>query len=46
MAWLTHEQIDHLLKECANSQTEHLLLKVQIGLSTGARWGEINNLRD
>ena len=44
MAWLTHEQIDSLLKECANSHAEYLLLKVKIGLSTGARWGEINNL--
>jgi integrase len=44
MAWLNHEQIALLLKECANSQVEHLLLKVEIGLSTGARWGEICEL--
>lgn len=45
MAFLSNEQIKLLLDECANSNISNLLLMVTIGLSTGARWSEIANLK-
>lgn len=45
MAFLSKEQIKVLLDECANSNISNLLLMVKIGLSTGARWSEIANLK-
>lgn len=44
MAYFTSEQIDTVLAEAAKSTDKELLLKVKIGLSTGARWSEICNL--
>ncbi|MCX8587269.1 MULTISPECIES: tyrosine-type recombinase/integrase [unclassified Gilliamella] len=45
MAFLSNEQIKLLLDECASSNVANLLLMVKIGLSTGARWSEIANLK-
>ncbi|WP_085247411.1 phage integrase [Gilliamella mensalis] len=45
MAFLTNDQIKLLLNECQNSNVIHLSLMVKIGLSTGARWSEIANLK-
>ena len=45
MAFLSNEQIKSLLDECTNSNVSNLLLMVKIGLSTGARWSEIANLK-
>lgn len=44
MAYFTSEQIDIVLEEAAQSTDNELLLKVKIGLSTGARWSEICDL--
>lgn len=45
MTFLSNEQIKSLLDECENSNVSNLLLMVKIGLSTGARWSEIANLK-
>lgn len=45
MTFLSDEQIKLLLDECASSNVANLLLMVKIGLSTGARWSEIANLK-
>ncbi|OCG20550.1 phage integrase [Gilliamella sp. App4-10] len=45
MAFLTNDQIKLLLNECQNSNVTYLSLMVKIGLSTGARWSEIANLK-
>ena len=44
MAYFTTDQIDAVLAESALSTDKELLLKVKIGLSTGARWSEICDL--
>ncbi|WOA54346.1 phage integrase [Dickeya solani] len=45
MAYLTVEQIEHLLTECRNSSAKDLELIVKVCLATGARWGEAESLR-
>lgn len=45
MAYLTSDQIDLLLEECANSAVKDLILIVKICLATGARWSEAENLK-
>lgn len=45
MFFLSNEQIKSLLDECAKSKIDNLLMMVKIGLSTGARWSEIVNLK-
>lgn len=44
MSYFTADQIDAVLAESALSTDKELLLKVKIGLSTGARWSEICDL--
>ena len=45
MWFLSNEQIKSLLIECENSKIDYLSIMVRIGLSTGARWSEIVNLK-
>lgn len=45
MAYFTTDQIDAVLAESALSTDKELLIKVKIGLSTGARWSEICDLK-
>ncbi|WP_145518117.1 phage integrase [Yersinia bercovieri] len=45
MAFLTKEQIDHLLLECGRENNADLVNIVKICLSTGARWSEAEELR-
>ena len=45
MWFLSNEQIKSLLIECENSKIDYLSIMVKIGLSTGARWSEIVNLK-
>lgn len=45
MAYLDHDQIQHLLKECRNSKAEDLEMVVKVCLSTGARWSEGEGLK-
>lgn len=44
MAWLTHAQIDALLAACHDSRIPDLPLVVELCLSTGARWAEVQDL--
>ncbi|CNI68330.1 TPA: tyrosine-type recombinase/integrase [Yersinia enterocolitica] len=44
MAFLRLEEIDTLLRECANSSASDLLTVVKICLATGARWSEAESL--
>jgi integrase len=44
MAFLNHEQISDLLRECKNSSAKDLEIIVKICLSTGARWSEAESL--
>lgn len=44
MAYLTFEQIEHILNECRNSSAKDLELIVKICLATGARWSEAEQL--
>lgn len=43
--FLTEEELHRLIQECKNSANQHLYLIVLVALSTGARKGEIINLR-
>lgn len=46
LSWLTVEQIRHLLNTIEEfSQNPHVHLLTRIGLATGARWGEAENLQ-
>ena len=45
MAYLTSDQIDAVLLESVSSPDSELLLKIKIGLATGARWSEICELK-
>lgn len=45
MAWLDEAQIIRLLKECENSNNQTLLAAVILCLDTGARWGEVAELK-
>lgn len=44
MTYLSLDEIASLLSACKKSNDKELLLKVKIGLSTGARWAEICSL--
>jgi len=44
MAFLTKEQIGHLLEECARENNNDLVCIVKLCLSTGARWSEAEEL--
>lgn len=44
MAFLSVEQIDQLLAACRESRVTDLPLVVELCLSTGARWSEVQNL--
>lgn len=45
LAFLSFDQIDVLLSEVAKSPNPYLMPIVRLGLATGARWSEIQNLR-
>ncbi|MBF6636221.1 tyrosine-type recombinase/integrase [Rouxiella silvae] len=45
MAFLTKEQIDHLLLECGREANNDLVCIVKLCLSTGARWSEAEELK-
>lgn len=45
MSYLTREQIERLLEECRHSSAKDLEMIVRICLSTGARWGEAEQLK-
>ncbi|WP_420592115.1 phage integrase [Bacterioplanoides sp.] len=45
LAWLTHDQIRHLLDVLDGSDNPHVKLLTEICLSTGARWGEAESLK-
>ena len=44
LAYLTKPQIVSLLGELANARNKHVLLVIQLALSTGARWSEAEEL--
>lgn len=45
LAWLTTEQIDHLLQTISEfSLNPHVLMITKLCLATGARWGEVEGL--
>lgn len=44
LAYLTDDQIEALLFECARSSNKHVLLCTKVALSTGGRWGETEAL--
>lgn len=46
LAFLTQEQIQLLLNECARAKNPDLIIIVKICLATGARWSEVEKLRD
>jgi integrase len=45
LAYLTHSQIDNLMRELSASKNAHVKLIAMICLATGARWGEVESLR-
>jgi integrase len=44
LSYLTHEQISGLLAELKAARNKHVLLIAKLALSTGARWGEAEDL--